>query len=52
MLLLSWVPVIGDPLCAAAGWVRVPWHRALLFITLGKIARYTVVLFVALEALA
>jgi membrane protein YqaA with SNARE-associated domain len=50
-LLLSWLPVIGDPLCAAAGWLRVPWHRALLFIALGKIARYTVVLFVAREAL-
>ncbi len=52
VLLLSWVPVIGDPLCAAAGWLRVPWYRALLFIALGKIARYTVVLFVAREALA
>ena len=50
-LLLSWLPVIGDPLCAAAGWLRVPWYRALLFIALGKIARYTVVLFVAREAL-
>jgi membrane protein YqaA with SNARE-associated domain len=51
VLLLSWLPVIGDPLCAAAGWLRVPWHRALLFIALGKIARYAVVLFVAREAL-
>jgi membrane protein YqaA with SNARE-associated domain len=50
-LLLSWLPVIGDPLCAAAGWLRVPWYRALLFIALGKIARYMVVLFVAREAL-
>jgi len=52
VLLLSWVPVIGDPLCAAAGWLRVPWYRALLFIALGKIVRYTLVLFVAREALA
>jgi membrane protein YqaA with SNARE-associated domain len=52
VLLLSWVPVIGDPLCVAAGWLRVPWHQALLFIAAGKIARYTVVLFVAREALA
>jgi membrane protein YqaA with SNARE-associated domain len=51
-LLLSWVPIIGDPLCVAAGWLRVPWHWALLFIALGKIARYAVVLFVAREALA
>lgn len=51
-LLLSWVPIIGDPLCAAAGWLRVPWYRALMFIALGKIARYAVVLFAAREVLA
>lgn len=51
VLLLSWLPVVGDPLCAAAGWLRISWHRALLFIAAGKIARYTVVLYVAREAL-
>ena len=51
MLLLSWAPVIGDPLCAAAGWLRVPWYRALLFIAAGKIARYAAVLYVARETL-
>jgi membrane protein YqaA with SNARE-associated domain len=40
VLLLSWVPVIGDPLCVAAGWLRVnPWWSA-LSIALGKFARY------------
>lgn len=39
-LLLSWVPVIGDPLCVAAGWLRFnPW-LSLLFIAIGKFARY------------
>ena len=42
-LLLSWVPFIGDPLCVAAGWLRLnPWLSA-LFIALGKFARYLVV---------
>lgn len=50
VLLLSWAPVIGDPLCAAAGWLRISWHRALLFIAAGKIARYSVVLYLAREA--
>ena len=50
VLLLSWVPVIGDPLCVAAGWLRVPWPWALLLIAAGKIARYAVVLLVAREA--
>jgi membrane protein YqaA with SNARE-associated domain len=39
-LVLSWVPVIGDPLCVAAGWLRIaPW-RCLLFMALGKGTRY------------
>jgi membrane protein YqaA with SNARE-associated domain len=43
-LLLSWVPVLGDPLCVAAGWLRIGWPWALLFIAVGKIARYAVLL--------
>ena len=40
VLLLSWVPLIGDPLCVAAGWLRLnPWLSA-LFMGLGKFARY------------
>jgi membrane protein YqaA with SNARE-associated domain len=43
VLLLSWVPFLGDPLCAAAGWLRVnPWLST-LFIALGKFGRYLVV---------
>ena len=43
----SWVPFVGDPLCVAAGWLRLnPW-LAVLFIALGKFARY-----VAIAALA
>ena len=39
-LLLAWVPILGDPLCVAAGWLRVhPWRSA-LFMALGKFARY------------
>lgn len=43
-LLLAWVPVIGDPLCVAAGWLRVHWLASLLFITIGKTARYAALL--------
>ncbi len=42
-LLLSWVPVIGDPLCVAAGWLRFNLLLATLFIALGKFARYWVI---------
>ena len=44
VLLLSWLPFIGDPLCVAAGWLRVSWWWALLYIALGKSARYAVIL--------
>ncbi len=44
VLLLSWVPVIGDPLCVAAGWLRMSWMGALFFIGVGKALRYGVLL--------
>jgi membrane protein YqaA with SNARE-associated domain len=47
VLLLSWVPVIGDPLCVAAGWLRIsPWLSA-LFMACGKFARYVAIASVA-----
>jgi membrane protein YqaA with SNARE-associated domain len=42
-LLLSWVPLVGDALCAAAGWLRVSWWQAALAMALGKLARYCVI---------
>ena len=40
VLLLSWVPVIGDPLCVVAGWLRINFLLALLVIAVAKTARY------------
>lgn len=45
ILLLSWLPVVGDPLCVAAGWLRIHWLKSLLFITTGKLLRYIVVIY-------
>ena len=46
-LLLSWVPFIGDPLCVAAGWLRVnPWLAA-LFMGCGKFIRYVAIAAIA-----
>lgn len=43
ILLLAWVPLIGDALCLAAGWLRLnPWHAA-LFMLMGKFARYLLI---------
>ncbi|SCK13131.1 YqaA family protein [Vogesella sp. LIG4] len=41
-LLLSWLPVLGDALPLAAGWLRLPWAACVCWITLGKFARYAV----------
>lgn len=43
VILLSWVPLIGDLLCVAAGWLRVSWLWVLLFMVVGKFARYWVI---------
>ena len=43
VLLLSWVPVVGDALCAAAGWLRLNWIGCTLAMAAGKAARYAVV---------
>lgn len=43
VLLLAWMPLLGDALCLAAGWLRLnPWQAA-LFMALGKFARYWVI---------
>jgi membrane protein YqaA with SNARE-associated domain len=42
-LLLSWLPVVGDGLCVAAGWLRLNWLGSLACIALGKLARYLAV---------
>ena len=42
-LLLAWVPLIGDALCLAAGWLRLNWWQAALFMAVGKFARYWVI---------
>ena len=44
-LLLAWAPLIGDALCLAAGWLRLNWWQAALFMALGKFARYWVIAF-------
>ncbi len=38
---------IGDPLCVAAGWLRLNWIVSLVMITIGKSLRYAAVLIVA-----
>ena len=38
--LLSWLPGVGDPLCAVAGWLRLAFWPCVLYMAIGKFARY------------
>lgn len=38
--LLSWLPGVGDPLCAMAGWLRMPFWLCVFYMAVGKLARY------------
>jgi len=40
---LAWLPIVGDALCVAAGWLRVNWIAALAFMAAGRLARYIAV---------
>ena len=43
ILLLSWLPLLGDALCVAAGWLRLHPLPCALFMALGKFARYALI---------
>lgn len=43
MLLLSWTPVIGDPLTMIAGVMREPLASFLMIVTIAKTGRYVAI---------
>lgn len=50
VLLLAWLPFGGDALCLVAGWLKLPVLPALLWIALGKLARYAALVWLCLTA--
>ena len=38
--LLSWLPIVGDPLCFVAGWLKMSFWPCVLYMAIGKFARY------------
>ena len=42
-LVLAWLPLVGDALCFAAGWLKLNWAWVALFQAAGRVARYLVV---------
>lgn len=47
-LLLSWAPLIGDPLTLIAGVMREPLWRFLVLVTAAKVGRYAVLAWLTL----
>lgn len=47
-LLFAWLPIIGDPLCLAAGLLRAPLLPFTLLVGTGKCARYALVAWLAI----
>ncbi|MDQ6989598.1 MAG: YqaA family protein [Mariprofundaceae bacterium] len=45
-LLFAWLPIIGDPLCFVAGVLRYSWFWFVVLVTLGKLARYSLLAWV------
>lgn len=39
-MLLGWVPIIGDPICTLAGWLKIPFWPSVFYMALGKFLRY------------
>jgi membrane protein YqaA with SNARE-associated domain len=46
ILLFSWLPVVGDAFCFAAGWLRMGFWPCLWLIAAGKALRYGAILYV------
>jgi membrane protein YqaA with SNARE-associated domain len=49
-LLLSWMPIVGDPLTVVAGVAREPFAVFLALVTVAKVGRYLVLTAVTLSA--
>lgn len=43
----AWLPVVGDALPVAAGWLRINWLAVLVYIAAGRLARYIAVAAIA-----
>ncbi len=48
-LLLSWVPLVGDPITVAAGVLREPFFSFLILVGIAKTLRYLIVALIALQ---
>ena len=52
VLLLSWLPIVGDLMCVLAGWLRMSWGLVIFFLCLGKALRYIALTIITLKGIA
>ncbi|MFZ6818031.1 YqaA family protein [Undibacterium sp. Ji22W] len=48
-MLLAWLPLIGDPICALGGWLKLPALPCLLYMAIGKFLRYVAMTYLLLS---
>ncbi|MEY4684311.1 MAG: hypothetical protein RLZ25_770 [Pseudomonadota bacterium] len=48
-LFFTWLPVVGDGLCFAAGWLQLSFWKSTLIIGIGKFIRYAVIAYLILQ---
>lgn len=46
LLILAWVPIIGDPLTVIAGIFKTNIWLFLILVTIGKLSRYLLIIFI------
>ena len=47
--LISWVPIAGNLITAALGFFRVPVLPVAIYMAIGKVTRYIIIIYIALE---
>lgn len=52
VLLLAWLPILGDPLCGVAGWLRLPFWQCAFYMAIGKFGRYLTIAWAMAWAIA
>jgi membrane protein YqaA with SNARE-associated domain len=40
--LMAWLPLVGDPLCVVAGWLKFPLWPCMFYMAIGKFLRYLI----------
>lgn len=49
MMLLAWLPIVGDPICSLGGWLKLPFWPSFVYMAIGKILRYIMMIWLLLN---